>query len=156
MIIKADISQVIGLLDLLKSYDGKMDIAALTSKLMMDIEDLFPIIDTAEYLGLVAVANGDIQLTDVGYRLSESKLIERKKIIKNQILNLEPFVSIMKLLYEKGELGKEELREILSSKLDRGEDVESFLKSIIAWGSFSKIFYYNGDSKKIYLKRKPR
>jgi hypothetical protein len=140
----------------LKSYDGKMDIAALTSKLMMDIEDLFPIIDTAEYLGLVAVANGDIQLTDVGYRLSESKLIERKKIIKNQILNLEPFVSIMKLLYEKGELGKEELREILSSKLDRGEDVESFLKSIIAWGSFSKIFYYNGDSKKIYLKRKPR
>ncbi|MEM3506166.1 MAG: AAA-associated domain-containing protein [Candidatus Bathyarchaeia archaeon] len=153
MIIKADISQVLGLLDLLKSYDGKTDIATLTSKLMMDIEDLFPIIETAEYLGLVTVINGDIQLTDIGYKLSESKLLERKKIIKNQITNLEPFVSIIRSLHEKGELEKEELNEILSSKLDRGEDFESFLKLVIAWGSFSKIFYYNGGSKKIYLKR---
>ncbi|MEM3521562.1 MAG: AAA-associated domain-containing protein, partial [Candidatus Bathyarchaeia archaeon] len=130
MIIKADISQVLGLLDLLKSYDGKTDIATLTSKLMMDIEDLFPIIETAEYLGLVTVINGDIQLTDIGYKLSESKLLERKKIIKNQITNLEPFVSIIRSLHEKGELEKEELNEILSSKLDRGEDFESFLKLV--------------------------
>lgn len=156
MIIKADISQVLGLLDLLKSYDGKTDIATLTSKLMMDIEDLFPIIDTAEYLGLVTVINGDVQLTDIGYKLSESKLLEQKKIIKNQIISLEPFASIMKYLHEKGELNEEELKGILSSKVDRGEDFESFLKSVIAWGSFSKIFHYNGGSKKIYLKRKSK
>ncbi|MEM2896439.1 MAG: AAA-associated domain-containing protein, partial [Candidatus Bathyarchaeia archaeon] len=156
MIIKAEISQVIGLLELLKSYDGKMDIAALASTLRMEIDDLFPIIDTAEYFGLVATSEGDIQLTDVGYRLSESKLIEKKKILKNQLSKLEPFVSIIKSLQEKGELEREELIEILSSTPHRIENIDHFLNSVITLGSFSNIFYYNGDAKRIYLKRKPK
>jgi len=156
MDIKAEISQVLGLLDLLKSYDGKMDIAELASELKMEIDDLFPIIDTAEYLGLVTVAKGDVQLTNIGYKLSESKLIEQKKILKNQLLKLEPFKTIIKMLHEKGELEKEELIEILSLSLDRGENLDKLLNSIIAWGSFSNVFHYNGDSEKIYQKRKPR
>src|SRR5216683_2777206 len=66
MLPTAGVNRVFGLLDLLKAYNGKTDIANLTIDLRIDLDELLPIIDTAEYLGLVAVQQSEISLTELG------------------------------------------------------------------------------------------
>ncbi len=60
MLPTAGVNRVFGLLDLLKAYNGKTDIANLTIDLRIDLDELLPIIDTAEYLGLVAVQQASV------------------------------------------------------------------------------------------------
>ncbi len=76
MLPTAGVNRVFGLLDLLKAYNGKTDIANLTIDLRIDLDELLPIIDTAEYLGLVAVQQGEISLTELGNKAHSSKMAE--------------------------------------------------------------------------------
>src|SRR5438309_1833666 len=66
MLPTAGVNRVFGLLDLLRAYNGKTDVANLTIDLRIALDELLPIIDTAEYLALVAVQQGDISLADLG------------------------------------------------------------------------------------------
>ncbi len=81
MLPTAGINRVFGLLDLLKAYNGKTNIANLTIDLRIAIDELLPIIDTAEYMGLVSVHEGEISLTDLGKKALDGKIPERKKIV---------------------------------------------------------------------------
>ena len=76
MLPTAGVNRVFGLLDLLRAYNGKTDVANLTIDLRIALDELLPIIDTAEYLALVAVQQGDISLTDLedAYWLEAFKL----------------------------------------------------------------------------------
>src|SRR5215470_8952131 len=101
MLPTAGVNQVFGLLDLVRAYNGKTDVAKLNIELRVDIDELLPIIDTAEYLGLVTVQQGDISLTDLGKRALTARMTERKKIVRDQLQTLEPFPDITNLLHEK-------------------------------------------------------
>src|SRR5438552_15636383 len=100
MLPTAGVNRVFGLLDLLKAYNGKTDIATLTIDLRIDLDELLPIIDTAEYLGLVTVNEGEISLTELGTKALNSRIAERKKLVHQRLETLEPFSDIAKLLKE--------------------------------------------------------
>src|SRR5437660_10192150 len=100
MLPTAGVNRVFGLLDLLKAYNGKADIATLTIDLRIDLDELLPIIDTAEHLGLVAVTEGEISLTELGNKAHSSKIAERKKLVHHRLETLEPFSYIAQLLQE--------------------------------------------------------
>src|SRR5207302_4803284 len=67
---------------------------ALPIYLRIDLDELLPIIDTAEYLGLVAVKEGEISLTELGTKAHSSKIAERKKLVHARLETLEPFSDI--------------------------------------------------------------
>src|SRR5213593_4332517 len=98
MLPNAGVNQVFGLLDLVKAYNGKTDVANLNIDLRVDIDELLPIIDTAEYLGLVTVQQGDISLTDLGRKALSAKMNERKKLLRDRLALLEPFSEVGRLL----------------------------------------------------------
>src|SRR5215831_15938207 len=52
MLPTAGVNQVFGLLDLVRAYNGRTDVAKLNIELRVDIDELLPSIDTAEYFGL--------------------------------------------------------------------------------------------------------
>src|SRR5438876_610270 len=52
MLPTAGVNRVFGLLDLLRAYNGKTDVANLTIDLRIALDELLPIIDTAEYLAV--------------------------------------------------------------------------------------------------------
>src|SRR5712692_382792 len=85
MLPTAGVNRVFGLLDLLKAYNGKTDIANLTIDLRIDLDGLLQLIDTAEYLGLVAVQQGEITLAELGSRAPNSKRAERKKLVHQRL-----------------------------------------------------------------------
>ncbi len=139
-------------MDLVRAYNGKTDVAKLNIDLRVDIDELLPIIDTAEYLGLVSVQQGDLSLTDLGMKALTARMIERKKIIRDQLQPLEPFSDIANLLKEKKELSRIDLGRFVDRKFEHGSDLGRSVRLIISWGVFSGIFDYDGESGKLISK----
>ncbi len=149
MLPTAGVNRVFGLLDLLKAYDGKTDVANLTIDLRIDIDELLPIIDTAEYFGLVEVQQGKISLTDLGRKALNSKIHERKKLVQDRLEGLEPFSDLMRLLKDQKQMGRFELARYLSSKFGYTTDLPTIVNVIISWGVFTGLFRYDGQSERL-------
>ena len=141
-------------MDLVRAYNGKTDVAKLNIDLRVDIDELLPIIDTAEYLGLVSVQQGEIALTDLGKKALSARMAERKKIIRDQLQSLEPFADITSLLQEKKELSRIELGRFVDLKFEHGGDLGRSVRLIISWGVFTGLVDYDGESGKLVMKSK--
>ncbi len=145
----AGVNRVFGLLDLLKAYEGKTDVANLTIDLRIDIDELLPIIDTGEYLGLVDVQQGKISLTDLGKKALNAKIHERKKLVHDRLETLEPFSDLSKILKDQKQLSRFELARYLSSKFGFSTDLPTIVNVVISWGVFTGIFRYDGQSERL-------
>jgi hypothetical protein len=152
MLPTAGVNRVFGLLDLLKAYNGKTDIANLTIDLRIDLDELLPIIDTAEYLGLVGVKEGEIFLTDSGTKALNSRIAERKKLVHQRLETLEPFSDITGLLNKQGQVTRFSLARFVSSKYGPTLDIPTLINIIISWGVFSGLFGYDGQSERLLPK----
>ena len=138
----------------MRAYNGKTDVAKLNIDLRVDIDELLPIIDTAEYLGLVSVQQGDIAITDHGKKDLTARMAERKKIMGDQLHSLEPFADITNLLQEKKELSRIDLGRFVDRKFEHGGDLGRSVRLIISWGVFTGLFDYDGESGKLVMKAK--
>ena len=152
MLPTAGVNRVFGLLDLLKAYNGKTDIANLTIDLRIDLDELLPIIDTAEYLGLVGVKEGEISLTDLGTKALNSKITERKKLVHQRLETIEPFSDITDLLKKQGQITRFSLARFVSSKYGPTLDIPTLINITISWGVFSGLFGYDGQSERLLPK----
>jgi hypothetical protein len=152
MLPTAGVNRVFGLLDLLRAYNGKTDVANLTIDLRIALDELLPIIDTAEFMGLVAVQQGDISLTDLGKKVLESRIQERKKLVHDKLVGLEPFADIIRLIREKRQLSRFELARFLSSKYGYTTELPHIVNVIISWGVFTAVFRYDGQSESLLLR----
>src|SRR5215467_9494080 len=147
MLPTAGVNRVFGLLDLLRAYNGKTDVANLTLDLRIALDELLPIIDTAEYMGLVAVQQGDISLTDVGKKALNGKIAERKKLTHDRLVELEPFADVIRIIHEKKQLSRFELARFVSSKFGYSTELPTIINVIISWGVFAGLFRYDGQSE---------
>lgn len=138
-----------GLLDLLRAYNGKTDVANLTIDLRIDLDELLPIIDTAEYMGLVAVQQGDISLTDLGKKALAGKIPERKKLVRDKLIGIEPFADVTRIIHEKERLSRFELARFLSSKFGYTTELPTVVNVVISWGVFTGLFRYDGQSESL-------
>jgi len=148
----AGVNRVFGLLDLLKAYDGKTDVANLTIELRIDIDELIPITNTAEYLGLVQVQQGKISLTDLGKKALNARIHERKKLVHDHLESLEPFADLTKILKDQKQLSRFELARYLSSKFGYTTDLPTIVNVVISWGVFTGLFRYDGQSERLLSK----
>ena len=152
MLPTAGVNSVFGLLDLVRAYNGKTDVANLNIDLRVDIDELLPIIDTAEYLGLVTVQQGDIALTELGRKALNSRMTERKKIVRERLASMEPFSELTKLLKEEKELSRLTLGRFVNQKFGFVSDLHSAVNLLVRWGVFAGLFQYDGESGKLLLK----
>ena len=143
-------------MDLVRAYNGKTDVAKLNIDLRVDIDELLPIIDTAEYLGLVLVQQGDIALTELGRKALTARMGERKKVLREQLHSLEPFADIANLLNEKKEFSRIDLGRFVDRKFEHGGDLGRSVRLIISWGVFTGIFDYDGESGRLIPKNSGR
>ena len=149
MLPTAGVNRVFGLLDLLRAYNGKTDVANLTIDLRIALDELLPIIDTAEYMGLVAVQQGDISLTDLGKKALAGKMPERKRLVREKLIGLEPFADMTRMIHEKKQLSRFELARFLSSKYGYTTELPTVVNVVISWGVFTGLFRYDGQSESL-------
>lgn len=138
-------SELSGLIETMKSFEERIDLPELADELMMNIDDLFPILETLEILGFAKVSAGDIQLSDLGKKFSEADLQERKKLFAQRLLEKVPLARyIRRVLDEK--VGHRVSEERFLSKLEdylSEKEADRVLRTMIDWGRYAEIFAYD-------------
>lgn len=138
-------SELSGLIETMKSFEDKIDLPELADELMMNVDDLFPILETLEILGFAQVSEGDIHLTELGKQFSEADLQRRKQLFAERLLEKVPLAKyIRKVLDEK--IGHRVSEERFLSKLEdflSEKAAERVLKTMIDWGRYAEIFAYD-------------
>ncbi|MCC5792736.1 MAG: nitrate/sulfonate/bicarbonate ABC transporter ATP-binding protein [Legionellaceae bacterium] len=143
-----DPSELSGLIENMKSFKDKIDLPELADEIMMNIDDLFPILETLEILGFAQVSDGDIHLTELGREFSEADLQTRKRLFARRLLEKVPLARyIRRVLDEKaGHRISEErfltrLEDYLSDK-----EANRVLHTMIDWGRYAELFAYDFNS----------
>lgn len=147
---EATVSEIIGLLEVIKDYKGKEDIAKLADDFDLEIDEILPEAEAAELLGFVVIENGDIKLTEKGNEILRSGIKERRRIFREQLLKLDIFKNLIAYLQEKGgKVSREEIFEFLKQNLPGDFNVN--FKDIINWGRYANIISYDSENDEIEL-----
>lgn len=146
-------SEFTGLIETMKSFDGHIDLPELADEIMMNIDDLFPIIETLEIMGFATVSNGDIQLSELGKTFSESDLQTRKQMFAKCLNDKVPLTRyILKFLHEKPshKVSEERFLSTLENYLSEKE-AERVLRTMIDWGRYAELFAYDFNTGHLSL-----
>jgi NitT/TauT family transport system ATP-binding protein len=146
------LSMLTGLLELVADRGGRDDLYRLGSELLLEVDDILPVTDTAELFDLATVEEGDLILTERGRRFCDSEGHERQELIREQLLTIPIFRLIQRVLESKanGSMVKEFFNDILEEHFSV-EDAEAQLRTAIYWGRYADLFHYDPDTETLYL-----
>lgn len=151
---QAPVGALVGLLERVAEGPdyGKEDLPRLAEEMRLEVDDLFPLLDAAELLGLAVLQEGDVRLTPEGQRFAQADLEERKKIFAERLLFHLPLVGhIYRVLHTRstGRASEErflrELEDYMSTK-----DAEAVLATAIDWGRYAELFEYDYNAGVLY------
>lgn len=140
-----DPSELTGLIETMMGFESDINLPELADELMMNINDLFPILDMLEILEFAQVSKGDVHLTTLGIQFSKADLQMRKQIFAKQLLDKVPLARyIRKILDEK--IGHTVSEERFLSKLEdylTEKEADRVLRTMIDWGRYAELFAYD-------------
>ncbi len=144
---------VAGLLGILLDRGGREDLYQLADELVMEVDDLLPIVEAAALLGFIQLHEGDVEILPAGRAFVEADILTRKLIFREAALQHVALLrQIERALRAKTDrtLPEEFFRDILDEHF--GEDeVQRQLQTAINWGRYAEIFDYDAGSKQIFL-----
>lgn len=138
-------SELSGLIETMTSFEARIDLPELADELMMNADDLFPVIETLEILGFAEISEGDIHLSELGRNFSEADLQTRKQLFAAQLLEKVPLARyIRRILDEKvgHRISEERFLTKLEDYLSENE-AERVLRTMIDWGRYAELFAYD-------------
>lgn len=137
---------------------GKEDLPRLAEEMRLEVDDLFPLLDAAELLGLAVLQAGDIQLTAEGQRFVKAGLEGRKRILAEHLLHHIPLVGhIHRVLHTRptGRAPEERFLRELEDYMST-EDAEKVLATAIDWGRYAELFEYDYNAGILCRKEETR
>lgn len=140
-----DPSELTGLIETMKSFEERIDLPELADELMMNIDDLFPILETLEILGFAKVSDGDIQLSELGKQFSEADLQERKQLFAQRLLEKVPLARYIRRVLD-DKLGHRVSEERFLTRLEdylSEKEADRVLRTMIDWGRYAELFAYD-------------
>jgi NitT/TauT family transport system ATP-binding protein len=148
-----DPAELSGLIETMLGFEEHVDLPELADELMMTIDDLFPIMDALEVLGLAKIDSGDILLSEQGKAFASANLQERKKIFAELLLSKIPIIRhIRKVLEErpKSRASEERFLSKLENYLSEKES-ERVLETAINWARYAELFAYDYNTGMLSL-----
>jgi NitT/TauT family transport system ATP-binding protein len=142
-----------GLLEFLKDRGGKEDLYHLAEELLMEVDDLFPIVDAAVMLGLADSTQGDVRITPAGKEFAEADIATRKKLFREALLCHATLIQqIRNALERKSDrsVPLEFFRDVLDEHLSQ-EDVQRQIDTALNWGRYAEIFTYDSETDRLLL-----
>jgi NitT/TauT family transport system ATP-binding protein len=142
-----------GLLEFLNDRGGKEDLYHLAEELLMEVDDLFPIVDEAVMLGFADSARGDVQITPAGKEFAEADIATRKKLFREAVLRHVILIQQIRNALEKKSdraVPLEFFRDILDEHLSQ-EEVRRQIDTVLNWGRYAEIFTYDSESDRLLL-----
>ncbi len=154
---RVQVGNMIGLLEVLQDYKGKVDLAMVSDRLRLELDDILPAVEAAKLLRLLQVQSGDLIITEEGIALLANNVSARKKTLNKIISNLGEYKGIIDFIKKehKGEISKSELMDFLKENMPDVDPEETF-SWIIEWGRYALLLRYDSDSKKIKITKSPK
>jgi NitT/TauT family transport system ATP-binding protein len=153
MLPHARVGGIAGLLELLQDRGGKEDLYRLSEVLIMDAEDLLPIVEAAVLLGFATLKEGDAEITPEGTRFAEADILARKILFRHAALKhvmiLQQIDSILHAKTDRS-ISEEFFYDILDEHFSQDE-VERQFETAMNWGRYAEIFDFDRESHRLVL-----
>ncbi len=145
---------MMGLLVLLNSHGGSEEVARLADDLDLEIDEILPSLEYAEVLQLLKVSDGRATFTDLGKRLIQGTIRDRKAILRDQLRRTTLFKTILRALDNAPDhcLSDEELNQIVSFTTAPADEA---VQNIVNWGRYAELFRYDSDERRLVAVRRP-
>jgi NitT/TauT family transport system ATP-binding protein len=134
-------------------YDGKADLPDIARTLQLEVDELFPVAEILQYLGLAELKEGDIQLSAEARNFAELGPQPRKIMFAQHLLASVPLAQhIRHVLDERPGHRAPRMRfeQELEDYLSDGA-AEETLDTVIDWGRYAEIFAYQDQSEMFSL-----
>src|SRR5580693_420305 len=126
-------------------YKGHADLPALAGPLHLEIDDLFPVAETLQFMRFAELAEGDLRLTDAGRRFVDLDPDGRKRLFAQHLLAYVPLAAhVRRVLDERGahhapaSRFRDELEDHMSEQF-----ADQTLRSVTSWGRYAESFAYD-------------
>ncbi|NUN65963.1 nitrate/sulfonate/bicarbonate ABC transporter ATP-binding protein [Pseudanabaena biceps] len=146
------IGSVAGLMELLEDRKEK-DLYRIAQELLLEVDDILPIVDASKLLELVVITEGDIQLAAIGEKFINSSIDERKAIIRDLLQqNIRLVQQICQLLQAKRNrrISEELVLDILENHFT-SKEAQRQLRTAMDWGRYAELFSYDEPSGEIFI-----
>lgn len=145
---------IAGLLELLNDRSGEDDLYHVAEELLMEVDDLLPIVDAATLLGLAISYHGDIKLTGTGKAFAEADIATRKALFREAVLSHVTLLQqVQRALENKSDhsMTLEFFRDVLDEHFPENE-VQAQIDTALNWGRYAEIFTYDPESDRLLLR----
>jgi len=144
---------IAGLVELVNDRAGKEDLYRIAEELLMDVDDLLPIVEAAALLGFVKPERGDIELTPSGRTFAEADISARREVFREAALSHAALLQQMNsALASKSDrtMPLALFRDILEEHFS-DDDVRRQIDTALNWGRYGDIFTYDSESDRLIL-----
>jgi NitT/TauT family transport system ATP-binding protein len=146
-----------GLLEILVAHGGREDLPKLAHELTFEVDDLLPLVDAAQVLGLAEVDDADLQVTDDGRTFVAADILESKQIFARRARERAPLVRAICNALDNtndGTLGEGLFLDLLRRGFSEDEAREQ-LRIAIDWGRYGELFDFDSNTGQLALERPP-
>ena len=144
---------IAGLLELLQDRGGREDLYRLAEQLLMDVDDILPIVEAATLLGFVILQEGDVVISSEGKAFAEADILARKLLFRDATLKhvaiLQQMDSILRTKSDHS-MATEFFHDILDEHFSEDE-VKRQLETALHWGRYAEIFDYDSQTGRLFL-----
>ena len=149
----ARLNALAGLLEKLAADGGRADLPRLAAELVMELDDLLPVVEAGELVGFVGIQDGDLLITPLGKAYAEASILTRKELIASRLLRVRTINWIYETLQQDD--NQRVAEEFFLDKLrpTLGDFAKSQLEIAINWGRFAELFAFDDKSGELYLEK---
>ncbi len=148
---EAGIAELVGLLEELDGLQqkGPVDLPELADTVRLDIDDLFPVLESLNLLGLAKISKGDIAMTDKGREWLEADITNKKILFADLLIQHIP---LAKHIIDHLEDSPPHQREHYNYFLEElegyftGAEAERVLNTMIDWARYAELFNYESKT----------
>ncbi|HYM78097.1 MAG TPA: nitrate/sulfonate/bicarbonate ABC transporter ATP-binding protein [Candidatus Dormibacteraeota bacterium] len=145
MLPHARVGGIAGLVELLRDRGGREDLFRLSEELVMNVEDLLPILEACVLLGFAWLKQGDVEITPQGVEFADADIQKRKVLFRQAALEhvtiLKQIDSILKRKADHA-IADEFFHDILDEHFAEDEVLRQF-ETAMNWGRYAEIFDYD-------------
>jgi NitT/TauT family transport system ATP-binding protein len=148
---RARLNALAGLVEKLSAEGGRADLYRLAAELNLEIDDLLPVVEVGEMLGMATVSEGDLLLTALGKAYADASILARKELIAARILRIPIVLRIYEALQQDDNRRIDRGYFLGKLRDEYGEQAEAELENLIQWGRQAELFSYDQGTGELFL-----
>ncbi|NLH82100.1 MAG: nitrate/sulfonate/bicarbonate ABC transporter ATP-binding protein [Phyllobacteriaceae bacterium] len=134
-------------------FHGKADLPVLSSRLQMEVDELFPLAEAMQLLRFAVVAEGDITLTDAGRSFADLDTDGRKRLFARHLIEYVPLIGLIRRVLDErpshaapAARFRNELEDYMSE-----DYADETLETVVSWGRWAELFAYDEKAEMFSL-----